>query len=56
MARVTSSSLLSKYCMFYNVLITQLEACEDLENDIDKLLEDFEARRKVPVLHSLVFY
>lgn len=29
---------------------------DDLDNDIDELLHDFEAKAKRPVLHCVLFY
>eukprot|EP00048_Salpingoeca_helianthica_P021058 m.10128 g.10128 ORF g.10128 m.10128 type:complete len:265 (-) comp5543_c0_seq1:52-846(-) len=37
-------------------LAEMLESCEDLENDIEDVLREFEGRRRVSVLHMLAFY
>lgn len=36
--------------------IFQMANSDDLDNDIDELLQDFEAKCQRPILHCLLFY
>ena len=37
-------------------LATKLEACEDLDDEIDEIVHDFESKCERSVLHTVVFY
>ena len=37
-------------------LATKLESCEDLDDEMDEIVHDFEAKCDRPVLHTVVFY
>ena len=37
-------------------LLLQLASSDDLDNDIDELLQDFESKCSRPVLHCVLFY
>ena len=37
-------------------MFTQLQDSEDLDNEIDELLQEFESRCQRPILHTTVFY
>jgi hypothetical protein len=34
----------------------QLEKTEDMENEIDEILQEYESKIKRPILHSISFY
>nr|CAG4652190.1 EOG090X0E4R [Triops cancriformis] len=37
-------------------LVNMLVSSDDLDNDMDELLQDFEAKCQRPILHCLLFY
>ena len=37
-------------------LAEKLDACEDLDDEIDEILHDFESTSERPFLHSVIFY
>ena len=37
-------------------LLQMLVDADDLDNDIDELLQDFESKSNRPILHTVVFY
>ena len=37
-------------------LATKLEACDDLDDEIDEIVHDFETKCDRSVLHTVVFY
>lgn len=38
------------------VLVWQMADSEDLDNDIDELLQEFESDKNRPILHTVQFY
>ena len=42
--------------MIISHMFTQLQDSEDLDNEIDELLQEFESRCQRPILHTTVFY
>uniref|UniRef100_A0A914WT38 RNA polymerase II subunit A C-terminal domain phosphatase SSU72 n=1 Tax=Plectus sambesii TaxID=2011161 RepID=A0A914WT38_9BILA len=42
--------------LFVCDLCTRLEACEDLDNEIDEVLTDFESKCNRNILHTICFY
>ena len=34
----------------------QLQKCEDMDNEIDEILQDYESKIKRSILHSIAFY
>jgi hypothetical protein len=37
-------------------LYAKLEKAEDMENEIDEILQDYESKINRPILHSIAFY
>ena len=49
-----ASVIFCGYCKLWNVF--QLSQSDDLDNDIDELLQEFESRCQRTILHTLLFY
>ena len=37
-------------------LVQMLAGCEDMDDELDELLQEFEAKCERPILHTVVFY
>lgn len=42
--------------MLANLLNLQLAKSNDIDNDIDEMIQEFEERRNRVILHSVLFY